>query len=109
MISEKQKKNLETINGKEYLIDKDKKGRNKILVFTLDDGTKLTIKMLADILKCAESCARARLRASSDPKTVFQKVRKIQGRTRQTNNVAHLMDARDWYKDPMIKLLMKNI
>jgi len=107
MISKKQKENLVTINGKEYIVDKNKKAVNRALVYTLDDGTKLTVEMLANKLKCRNSCARARLNTSSDPKRIFKKVQKTEGRTRQTNDIAHLMDSRSWYKDPLTKLMLK--
>ena len=51
MLTQEQKNHLQTIDGKEYIITGNGKGRNKILVYTLDDGTKLTINMLADILR----------------------------------------------------------
>lgn len=109
MLTQEQKNHLRVINGKEYIITNNGKGRNKVLVFTLDDGIKITIQMLADILKCADSCARARLSTSSNPSNIFKKVQKVQGRQRQTNDLAHLMNSRDWYKDPMVKLVLKNI
>jgi hypothetical protein len=109
MLTQEQKNHLQTIDGKEYIITGKGKGRNKILVYTLDDGTKLTINMLADILRCDPSCARARLNTSLNPERIYKPLQNVQGRQRQTNDAAHLMNSRDWYTDPMIKLLMKNI
>jgi len=107
MITKKQKENLVIIDGKEYIVNKKKKGINRSLVYTLNDGTKLTVEMLANKLKCRNSCARARLNASSDPKRIFKKVQITEGRTRKTNDIAHLIDSRSWYKDPLTKLMLK--
>jgi hypothetical protein len=107
MISKKEREFLVTIGDKEYIVDKTKTGVNRSRVYTLDDGTKLTVEMLANKLKCRNSCARARLNASSDPKRVYKEVQKVEGRTRKTNDIAHLMDSRSWYKDPLTKLMLK--
>ena len=114
MLSKTEKANLIVIDGKEYTNSgkpstKNKRGPSRVQVFTLDDGNKITINILAGILKCENACARARLNSSSDPKKIFCEVQKVNGRTRKTNETAKLMDAHDWYKDPMTKLLMKNI
>ena len=46
MLSKEEKAKVVFYNGKQYLNLDTIKGQKKVLVFTLDDGTMLTIKML---------------------------------------------------------------
>tara|TARA_R100001377_G_scaffold62255_1_gene38113 strand:- start:225 stop:548 length:324 start_codon:yes stop_codon:yes gene_type:complete len=107
MLTDTEKFSLEVIDDKEYLEQGDSKSTIRIRVFTLDNGMKLTINLLADKLQCHPSCARARLNTSSDPKRIFKKVQKVNGRTRSTNELAHLMDSHGWFEDPLVKLMLK--
>ena len=107
MLTDKQKSNLEVIDNIEYLGRSESKTLVRIRVYTLDNGVKITINQLAEKLQCVPSCARARLNTSSDPERIFKKVQKTNGRTRATNDLAHLMDSHDWFKDPLVKLMLK--
>jgi hypothetical protein len=109
MLSKEEKAKVVFYNGKQYLNLDTIKGQKKVLVFTLDDGTMLTIKMLSEFLNCYPSCARARLTTSSDPSRVFAPVQKTNGRQRKNDESLGLINSHDWYKDPLTKLVLKNI
>ena len=44
----------------------------RTIVYTLDDGQKITARELAKIIGVSESASRNRLNRSSDPKKVFK-------------------------------------
>ena len=81
------------------------------LLFTLDDGQKITIRMLADKLSCNFPCARLRLRRSSDPKLVFKPIlrtrKKRQDGGGSTKKGVFAFDPNTWYVDPLVKLMLK--
>lgn len=80
-------------------------------VWTLDDGTKTTSRMVADRIGCTGTCARARLKVHTDPKKIYKPVR-VQIRSKnepRTTLGEDLLDPKGWYKDPMVKLVLKNI
>ena len=87
---------------------KDPKTGKKVMVFTLDDGQKLTVAELCIKLKCTMACARARLNKTSDPEKIFSKV-KVSTQKRDTVFVAseHLFNPRAWCEDPLVKLMLK--
>ena len=47
-------------------------GKLRTIVYTLDDGTKINCRQLANILGVTESAARNRLNRSSDPQKVYK-------------------------------------
>lgn len=88
------------------------KGWEKYLVrvYTLDDGSKWTARMIQDsIPNCTSSCARARLKTYTDPDKIFRPVRGQVKAEGKFVNRSNMLDSHTWYKDPMVKLLMKNI
>lgn len=80
-------------------------------VWTLDDGTKTTSRMVADRIGCTGTCARARLKVHTDPKKIYKPVRtQIRKKNEPRTTLGEdLLDPKGWYKDPMIKLVLKNI
>ena len=79
-----------------------------VRLFTLSDGSKWTVSQLAEKLRSTETCARARLRASSDVERIFAPIRRIAGGKR--HNVVsqkNLINPNKWYKDPLVKLMLK--
>tara|TARA_B100000809_G_C15059798_1_gene501951 strand:+ start:472 stop:804 length:333 start_codon:yes stop_codon:yes gene_type:complete len=101
-----------TIVGGEEYTNNSLKGWEHYLVrvYTLDDGSKWTARMVVDsIPKCTSSCARARLKKYTDPKKIFRPVRKTKTHEGKFVDRSDMLDGHNWYKDPMTKLLMKNI
>ena len=47
-------------------------GKLRTIVYTLDDGTKITARELAKIIGVSEAASRNRLNRSSDPKKVYK-------------------------------------
>ena len=78
-----------------------------ILLFTLDDGQKITISELAKKINSTIPCARSRLNKSSDPKVIFNP--NFRARKKPKNFVARefLLDSHKWYTDPLVKLMLK--
>ena len=78
-----------------------------ILLFTLDDGQKITISQLAKKINSTIPCARSRLYKSSDPKVIFNP--NFRSRRKPKGFVARefLLDPNTWYKDPLVKLMLK--
>jgi len=87
---------------------KDPKTGKKVMVFTLDDGQKLTVAELCIKLKCTMACSRARLNKTSDPEKIFSKVR-VSNQKKDAVFVAreHLFNPRTWCEDPLVKLMLK--
>ena len=81
------------------------------LLYTLSDGQKITVRMLADKLSCNFPCARARLRRSSNPKLVFKPILRTRkkrhdgGGSTKKGNFA--FDPNTWFEDPLVKLMLK--
>ena len=98
------------INGDEYLVV-DIEWNNDlrpVRLYTIDDGSKWTVNQLAVKIGSTGTCARARLNASSDPKRVFAPIRRISGDDKR--NIIFdkdLIDSKKWYKDPLVKLMLK--
>ena len=79
-----------------------------VRLYTIDDGSKWTVNQLADELGSTGTCARARLKASSDPKRIFAPIRRVAGDNKR--NIVwdrDLIDPTKWYKDPLVKLMLK--
>ena len=81
-------------NGKEYIQYPD--STRWVLLFTLDDGQKITVNELSDKLSCAKQCARSRLRR-----------KKRQDGGGSTNRGVFAFDPNTWYVDPLVKLMLK--
>ena len=90
-------------NGQEYRLLSDRK--QWVMLFTLRNGQKITVKELTKILNCGTQCARSRLTRSSDPKYVF-KPRRILPK-REGNSKSKYFNPNTWYKDPLVKLMLK--
>ena len=98
------------IDGDEYLVVEIE--RNNDLrpgrLYTIDDGSKWTVNQLAVKIGSTGTCARARLKASSDPKRIFAPIRRLTGDNKR--NIVwdrDLIDSKKWYKDPLVKLMLK--
>ena len=79
-----------------------------VRLYTVDDGSKWTVNQLAVKIGSTGTCARARLKASSDPKRVFAPIRRLTGDNKR--NIVwdrDLIDSKKWYKDPLVKLMLK--
>ena len=90
-------------NGQEYRLLSDRK--QWVMLFTLSDGQKITVKELTKILNCGTQCARSRLTRSSDPKYVFKPRRILP--TREGNTKSKYFNPNTWYKDKLVKLMLK--
>ena len=90
-------------NGQEYILLSNRK--QWVMLFTLSDGQKITVKELTKILNCGTQCARSRLTRSSDPKYVF-KPRRILPK-REGNSKSKYFNPHAWYTDPLVKLMLK--
>lgn len=104
------------VDGEEFTNCAVKGWENKLVrVYTLDDGSKWTVRMVVDKIKhlyglnCTNTCARARLKTHTDPKKIFRQVRDQVKTEGKFVNRSDMLDSHTWYKDPMTKLLMKNI
>lgn len=86
--------------------DKDKRW---VRVYTLDDGSKWTVRMVQARIPSSGSCARARLEKHTDPKKIFRPVRSRVKAEGKFVNRSDMLDGYAWYKDPLVRLLMKNI
>ena len=81
-----------------------------IQLFTLDDGTKVTVNMvMGKVANMTNTCARARLKKYTDPKIIYKPVRNQvlslkKGRYNPTSNE---IDTHSWYTDPLVKLMLK--
>tara|TARA_R110000803_G_scaffold204174_1_gene270051 strand:+ start:461 stop:793 length:333 start_codon:yes stop_codon:yes gene_type:complete len=79
-------------------------------VYTLDDGSKWTVRMVVDkIPNATNSCVRARLKAHTDPAKIFMPVRGQAQREDRFVSPKDLLDPQEWMTDPMIKLVLKTI
>jgi hypothetical protein len=98
------------INGDEYLVV-DIEWNNDlrpVRLYTIDDGSKWTVNQLSVKIGSTGTCARARLNASTDPKRIFAPIRRISGDDKR--NIIFdkdLIDSKKWYKDPLVKLMLK--
>ena len=79
-----------------------------VRLYTVDDGSKWTVNQLAVKIGSTGTCARARLNASTDPKRIFAPIRRLTGDNKR-NIVFNedLIDPLKWYKDPLVKLMLK--
>ena len=104
--------NIVVIDGDEYMVVEIAPNNElrPVRLFTIDDGSKWTVNQLAEKLSSTGTCARARLKASSDPKRIFAPLRRISGEYRH-NIVSNkdLIDSKKWYKNRLVKLMLKNI
>jgi hypothetical protein len=100
------------IDGEQYIKNNLKGWENKLVrVYSLNDGSKWTARMVADKLgaKCTNSCARARLNNHDDPEQVFRPLRYQKPREDRFVPPDEMLNPQDWWTDPMIKLLMRSI
>ena len=81
------------------------------MLYTLSDGQKITVRMLADKLSCNFPCARARLRRSSNPKLVFKPILRTRKKRHDgggsTEKGKFAFDPNTWFEDPLVKLMLK--
>ena len=99
---------VEVIDGLEYIITEIMPNQFRpVRLFTLTDGSKWTVKSLAASLSSTESCARARLKSSQDPLKVFCPIRKATKGVRDTINLNAMINPKKWWKDPLVKLMLK--
>ena len=80
-----------------------------VRLYKLDDGREITCNELALRLGSSIICARARLNSTSDPKHVFRSVRQLVHKGDDYVDVKDLMDSKNWYRDTMVKLMLKSI
>jgi hypothetical protein len=79
-------------------------------VYTLDDGSKWTVRMVVlKIPEATNSCVRARLKAHTSPEKIFRPVRSQSKKEDRFVSPDDLLDPKDWMTDPMTKLVLKNI
>ena len=98
------------IDDKEHLVVEVGKNNElrPVQLFKLSDGSKWTVNQLAAKLGSTGTCARARLKASSDPKRIFAPIRRLAGDNKR--NIVFdkdLLNPSKWYKDPLVKLMLK--
>ena len=75
-------------------------------LYTLSDGREITAEELALRLETTSHTARARLNKSSDPNKIFRSVKQI-NRSGNDRVDSNWMDGKTWYKDPLVKLMLK--
>ena len=98
------------IDGDEYLVVEIEFNNDlrPVRLFTLDDGSKWTVNQLAVKIGSSGTCARARLKSSTDPKKIFAPPRQFKGEYKRTVVWdKDLINSREWYKDPLVKLMLK--
>ena len=98
------------IDGDEYLVVEIEWNNDlrPVRLFTLDDGSKWTVNQLAVKIGSSGTAARARLKASTDPKKIFAPPRQFKGEYKRTVVLdKDLLNSREWYKDPLVKLMLK--
>jgi len=79
-----------------------------VRVYTLDDKTKVTVKMVADFLGCTNTCARSRLTKYSDPKIIYRVILNRKTREPRFKVPKEMIDSHEWYKDPLTKLMLNS-
>ena len=84
-------------------------GKLRTIVYTLDDGTKITARELAKIIGVSEAASRNRLNRSSDPKKVFKPYEPKAGSKRPWGSKKKLDEQKKVKDSEMWKLVMKNI
>jgi len=85
-------------------------GALRTIVYTLDDGQKITARELAKILGVSESAARNRLTRHSDPKKVFEPHNPAKGGkrpTRKAKKLAEEKQADEEYEKELWKIVMQ--
>ena len=99
------------LDWEEYINNGKSGWHNRLCrLYTLDDGTKLTVSMLEKKIGSTGTCARARLKTHTDPKKVFRPLRdqvtkeRLHGKFKPR---ADMLDPHNWYLDPMVKLMLK--
>ena len=99
------------LDGEEYINNGKSGWHNRLCrLYTLDDGTKLTVSMLEKKISSTGTCARARLKTHTDPKKVFRPLRdqvtkeRLHGKFKPR---ADMLDPHNWYLDPLVKLMLK--
>ena len=94
-------------DGKEYITGWQGK---LIQLFTLDDGTKVTVNMvMGKVANITNTCARARLKTHTDPKIIYRPVRNqvLSLKKSRYKPNSDMIDPQTWYKDPLVKLMLK--
>ena len=96
------------IDGVEYINNGKSGWHNRLCrLYTLDDGTKITTSMLAKKISSTGTCARARLKKYTDPKKLYRPVRDQVLKEGRHEVRKDMLNPKDWYKDPMVKLMLK--
>ena len=97
-------------DGKEYVYN-DKSGSYRQLgrLYTLDDGSKVTVNQVVKKIKgCTNTCARARLKKHTDPKIIYRPVRtQTTSQGRHQPSRSEMLNPQTWYIDPLVKLMLK--
>tara|TARA_R110002012_G_scaffold62366_2_gene164135 strand:- start:325 stop:579 length:255 start_codon:yes stop_codon:yes gene_type:complete len=83
-------------------------GKLRTVVYTLDDGTKITARELAKILGVSESASRNRLNRSSDPKNVLKPYNPKNGGKARGSQKKQEQDAKEKEAE-MMKFALKHI
>ena len=93
-------------NGVEYMVTETHPNLLRpVRLYTLQDGSKWTVRQLAEKLQTTSTCARHRLNSSTDLKRIFAPIR-VGGRKKEEPNKG-LLKTKNWYKDPLVKLMLK--
>ena len=111
------RKNLNTpiviVDGKEFINNGKSGWHNRLCrLYTLDDGTKITVSQLVNKIGsgCTNTCARARLKIYTDPKILYRPVRESVTKQRMSGRFKSkkdMLNPQDWYLDPLVKLMLK--
>ncbi len=79
-----------------------------VQLYTLDNGKKITASELSQRISCSRVTARARLKATSNPKKIFTNVRKTKNKGEDRIDTNNWINGKTWYKDPLVKLMLKS-
>ena len=83
-------------------------GKLRTVVYTLDDGSKITVRELATQLGVTESAARNRLNRSRNPKLVFKPYNPRNGGKPLGSQKQKIIDAK-LKEQELMKLALKTI
>jgi hypothetical protein len=78
-----------------------------VRLFTLDDGSRVTARMVSDFLESTNSCARARLMKYTDPKKIYRISNDRKPVEDRFKVPKEMIDSHQWYTDPLTKLMLK--
>ena len=96
------------IDGVEHIQNPLRQWEYKLVqLFTLDDGSKVTVRMVSEHIECTNSCARARLKKYTDPKKIYREPRDRKPLESRFKVPKEMIDSHQWYTDPLTKLMLK--